>query len=43
MNNIKAILIKQVKDTMKNKTIFIQFIMFPIFTLIMSNSRKISL
>ena len=41
MNNIKAILIKQVKDTMKNKTIFIQFIMFPIFTLIMSNSIKI--
>lgn len=41
MNNIKAIFIKQVKDTLKNKTIFIQFIMFPIFTLIMSNSIKI--
>ncbi len=41
MNNIKAIFIKQIKDTLKNKTIFIQFIMFPIFTLIMSNSIKI--
>lgn len=41
MNNIKAIFNKQVKDTIKNKTIFIQFIMFPIFTLIMSNSIKI--
>lgn len=41
MNNIKAIFIKQIKDTVKNKTIFIQFIMFPIFTLILSNSVKI--
>lgn len=41
MNNIKAIFIKQAKDTLKNKTIFIQFIMFPMLTLIMSNSIKI--
>lgn len=41
MNNTIAILKKQLKDTLKNKTIFIQFIMLPIFTLIMSNSIKI--
>ncbi len=41
MNNIIAIFKKQIKDTLKNKTIFIQFIMFPMLTLIMSNTVKI--
>lgn len=42
MNNIVAIFKKQIKDTLKNKTIFIQFIMFPMLTLIMCNTVKIN-
>jgi ABC-2 type transporter. len=34
----KAIIIKQVKDTLKNKSVLIQFIMFPLLTFIMVNS-----
>lgn len=41
MHNIIAILKKQIKDTLKNKTVLIQFIMFPILTLIMSNTIRI--
>ena len=41
MSNITAILKKQVKDTMKNKTVLIQFIMFPFLTLIMNRSITI--
>lgn len=37
MGNIWAILKKQCKDTFKNKTILIQFVMFPVLTLIMNN------
>jgi len=36
MNNIIAIIKKQLKDTLKNKTVLIQFIMFPALTLIMN-------
>lgn len=35
MRNIIIIIKKQLKDTIKNKTILIQFILFPIMTLIM--------
>lgn len=35
MKHIMAVLWKQVKDTFKNKEILIQFVMFPILTLIM--------
>ena len=35
MRNIIIIIKKQLKDTLKNKTILIQFILFPIMTLIM--------
>lgn len=42
MNNIVAIFKKQIKDTLKNKTIFIQFIMFPMLTLIMCNTVRIN-
>ncbi|MGN0340887.1 MAG: ABC transporter permease [Lachnospira sp.] len=35
MRNIIMIIKKQLKDTLKNKTILIQFILFPIMTLIM--------
>ena len=41
MRHILAILWKQVKDTFKNKTIFIQFVMFPVMTVIMENAIKI--
>lgn len=41
MYNIGAILKKQIKDTLKNKTVLIQFIMFPVLTLLMNNAIKI--
>lgn len=41
MRHILAILWKQVKDTLKNKTILIQFVMFPVMTVIMENAIKI--
>lgn len=40
MKNIIAIFKKQVKDTLKNKTVFIQFVMFPALALIMNNTIK---
>lgn len=30
MKNIKAVFMKQILDTLKNKTVFIQFLMFPV-------------
>lgn len=41
MSIIIAIFKKQLKDTLKNKTVLIQFIMFPVLTLIMNNSIKL--
>lgn len=41
MRNLIAIFRKQCKDTLKNKTIFIQFVMFPVLTLVMSSAIKI--
>ncbi len=41
MRNIIVIIKKQLRDTVKNKTILIQFILFPIMTLIMENIVKI--
>ena len=40
MKHITAILWKQIKDTFKNKTLLIQFVMFPAMTLIMENLVK---
>lgn len=40
-NHIRAILWKQIKDTVKNKTILIQFLMFPLLTIIMENAVSI--
>jgi len=40
MRKIWTIFKKQVRDTLRNKAILIQFIMFPIMTLIMVNSVK---
>ena len=41
IRHIEVILWKQIKDTLKNKTILIQFIMFPILTVIMENAIEI--
>lgn len=41
MKHIRAILWKQVEDTLKNKTILIQFLMFPVMTVIMENAIEI--
>ena len=41
MKNILVIIRKQLADTFKNKTILIQFVMFPVMTLIMENAIKI--
>lgn len=38
MRNIMIIIKKQLKDTTKNKTILIQFILFPLMTVIMENA-----
>lgn len=40
MKNIVAIFKKQLKDTLRNKAVLIQFVMFPVMTLIMNNSIK---
>lgn len=36
MNNIKAIFLKQLKDSIKNKVCLIQFILFPLLTVVMN-------
>ncbi len=40
MRNVLAVFKKQLKDTLKNKTVLIQFLMFPILTVIMNNAVK---
>lgn len=40
-NHVEAILWKQCKDTLKNKTVLIQFLMFPLMTVIMENAMDI--
>ena len=42
MQKILVIFKKQLRDTFKNKTILIQFVMFPVLTLIMENCIKIN-
>lgn len=42
MKHAIAIFQKQLKDTVKNKAVLIQFIMFPIMTLIMNNAIQIN-
>ncbi|MCR5250400.1 MAG: ABC transporter permease [Lachnospiraceae bacterium] len=41
MKNILTIIKKQLKDTLKNKTVLIQFVLFPIITLVMENAVHI--
>ena len=38
MKNITAVFLKQLTDTFKNKTVLIQFVMFPVLTLVMENT-----
>ncbi len=40
MDNVSVIIKKQIRDTFKNKTVLIQFVMFPAMTLIMENAIK---
>lgn len=40
MRNIMAVFYKQVKDTLKNKTVLIQFLLFPCMTVIMTKAVK---
>lgn len=40
MNHTAVILKKQLKDTLKNKTIFIQFILFPVMALVMESTIR---
>jgi ABC-2 type transport system permease protein len=37
MKNIKAVFLKQLSDTLKNKTVLIQFLMFPVLVIIFEN------
>lgn len=41
MKNIRAIFLKQLSDTLKNKTVLIQFLMFPVLVIVMENAVKI--
>ncbi len=41
MKNIYAVFLKQLKETLKNKTILIQFVMLPVMAVIMQNFVKI--
>ncbi len=41
MRNISVIFMKQLKDTLKNKAVLIQFVMFPLMAVIMENAVKI--
>ena len=41
MKNILVIIRKQLADTLKNKTILIQFILFPVLTVVMENAIHI--
>ncbi|MFA9378402.1 MAG: ABC transporter permease [Lachnotalea sp.] len=42
IRKIIAIFKKQIKDTLKNKTVLIQFIMFPFLTIILTNAMPVS-
>lgn len=41
MRNILAVFLKQLKETLKNKTILIQFLLFPIMAVVMENAIKL--
>lgn len=41
MRNISVIFLKQLKDTLKNKAVLIQFVMVPLMAVVMENTVKI--
>ncbi len=41
MKNIKAVFLKQLSDTLKNKTVLIQFLMFPVLVIVFENAVKL--
>ncbi|GFI45667.1 hypothetical protein IMSAGC019_00979 [Lachnospiraceae bacterium] len=41
MKNVNAVFQKQIKDTLKNKEIFIQFVLFPVMAAVMKNMVKV--
>lgn len=41
MKEIRAVFIKQLMDTIKNKAVLIHFLMFPVFTAILENTVKL--
>ena len=41
MKNIDAVFLKQLKETFKNKSILIHFLMFPVMVIIMENAVKL--
>ncbi|MDE6530897.1 MAG: ABC transporter permease [Lachnospiraceae bacterium] len=41
MKNMKAIFMKQIIDTLRNKTVFIQFLMFPVMAVIMEKAVRL--
>ncbi|MBP3569589.1 MAG: ABC transporter permease [Lachnospiraceae bacterium] len=41
MNNIMTIFLKQWKDTLKNKAVLIQFLMFPVMAVLMENAMQL--
>lgn len=41
LRKVIAIFKKQIKDTLKNRTVLIQFIMFPLLTIIIHNAMKV--
>ena len=41
MRNTRAVFLKQAKDTLRNKTILIQFVMFPMLAVVMENFMTI--
>lgn len=41
MKNINAVFLKQLKDTLKNKAVLIQFLMMPVMAVVMENSIKL--
>lgn len=41
MNGIITVFLKQIKETLKNKSILIQFVMFPVLAVIMENTVRL--
>ncbi|MBQ9382697.1 MAG: ABC transporter permease [Ruminiclostridium sp.] len=41
MRNIKAVFLKQLGDTLKNKMVLIQFLMFPVLVIVFENAVKL--